>query len=83
MKRPLFIFVGDVPCTLTAHTGATAVAPTKIVWIPSGEFTMGSDSPGTRRNEQPTHKVSVNGFWLDANDVTNAEFRKFEAAAKR
>ena len=38
---------------------------------------MGSDSTGSRRNEQPPHEVSVDGFWIDEQSVTNAEFRKF------
>ena len=48
-----------------------------MVWVPGGEFTMGSELPGAKRNEQPAHKVIVDGFWLDEHDVTNAEFRKF------
>jgi len=38
---------------------------------------MGSDLPGSQRNEQPPHQVSVDGFWIDEHAVTNAEFRKF------
>ncbi|MHA3771835.1 formylglycine-generating enzyme family protein [Verrucomicrobiota bacterium sgz303538] len=59
---------------------ASATAPEGMVWISGGEFTMGSELPGTRRNEQPAHKVTVDGFWIDAHDVTNAEFRKFVEA---
>jgi len=51
-----------------------------MVWIPGGKFTMGSELPGSRRNEQPEHAVTVDGFWLDATSVTNAEFRKFVEA---
>ena len=41
---------------------------------------MGSERPESRRNEKPEVKVSVDGFWLDVHDVTNAEFRKFTEA---
>ena len=51
--------------------------PVGMVWIAGGTFTMGSDMPGSKRNEQPAHKVSVDGFWIDEHAVTNAEFQKF------
>jgi formylglycine-generating enzyme required for sulfatase activity len=38
---------------------------------------MGSTDPLARRDEQPVHRVRVDGFWLDATEVTNAEFRRF------
>jgi sulfatase modifying factor 1 len=62
------------------QVGAESAAPHGMVWIPGGEFTMGSELPGTRRNEQPVHKVTVDGVWLDEHPVTNAEFRKFVEA---
>ena len=52
-------------------------SPVGMVWIAGGTFKMGSDLPGSRRNEQPPHEVSVDGFWIDEQSVTNAEFRKF------
>lgn len=48
-----------------------------MVWVPGGEFTMGSDDESSRRNEQPTHRVKVDGFWMDEHVVTNEEFEKF------
>jgi formylglycine-generating enzyme required for sulfatase activity len=49
-----------------------------MVWIPGGEFTMGQDSDHPRQqNESPSHRVRVDGFWMDEHDVTNAEFRRF------
>ena len=41
---------------------------------------MGTDDPNSFTNERPTHRVRVEGFWLDRHDVTNAEFRKFVEA---
>ncbi len=55
-------------------------APVGMAWIPGGEFSMGSALPGSRANEQPVVKVTVDGFWLDTHDVTNAEFRRFVEA---
>jgi formylglycine-generating enzyme required for sulfatase activity len=56
-------------------------APDGMVWIPAGEFSMGADgtvngasccSPGTIAGTLPIHRVSVDGFWMDATEVTNA-----------
>jgi formylglycine-generating enzyme required for sulfatase activity len=54
--------------------------PEGMKWIPGGVYTMGSIQEGARRNEQPIHKVSVDGFWLDEHSVTNTEFQKFTDA---
>ena len=51
-----------------------------MVWIPGGEFTMGTDDPRSMPNERPAHRVKVRDFWVDEHDVTNAEFRKFVEA---
>jgi formylglycine-generating enzyme required for sulfatase activity len=51
-----------------------------MVWIPGGEFTMGTDDPQSYPPERPAHRVRVTGFWMDAADVTNAEFARFVAA---
>jgi formylglycine-generating enzyme required for sulfatase activity len=48
-----------------------------MVWIPGGEFAMGSDQfPDAR----PVHRVAVDGFWMDVTEVTNAEFDAFVRA---
>jgi sulfatase modifying factor 1 len=52
-----------------------AAAPPGMVWIPGGEFTMGS-SDGLP-DERPPHRVRVSGFFLDVAEVTNAQFRTF------
>jgi formylglycine-generating enzyme len=51
--------------------------PAGMVWIPGGEFTMGTDSDLGWPDEKPAHRVRVDGFWMDEHDVTNAEFAKF------
>ena len=42
----------------------------EMVFIPGGEFTMGSDDHYAE--EKPAHRVKVDGFWIDATPVTNA-----------
>jgi len=64
-------------------------APEGMAWIPGGEFSMGSEgkcdgksccSPATVADALPIHRVYVDGFWMDATDVTNAQFEKFVQA---
>ena len=54
-----------------------------MVWIPGGEFSMGAQDPpdmhdavGMQATEdsRPVHRVYVDGFWMDATEVTNAQF---------
>lgn len=51
----------------------------KMVWIPSGSFQMGTQDPSFP-DARPLHKVSLKGFWMDEHEVTNAEFEKFVKA---
>jgi formylglycine-generating enzyme len=65
-------------------------APPGMVWIPGGEFSMGCMTPNdgictvatmqSVNDSQPIHRVYVDGFWMDKNDVTNDEFDKFVRA---
>ncbi|MFN0056731.1 MAG: formylglycine-generating enzyme family protein [Planctomycetales bacterium] len=48
-----------------------------MVWIPGGEFVMGSEDAKAPRNEHPAHRVRLDDFWMDDHEVTNAEFRQF------
>jgi formylglycine-generating enzyme len=60
-----------------------------MVWIPGGEFSMGADDsgeslcglPGVTRDSQPIHRVYVDGFWMDATEVTNEQFDRFVKAS--
>jgi sulfatase modifying factor 1 len=49
-----------------------------MVWVPGGEFRMGSDD--FYPEERPVHAVSVDGFWIDRFTVTNEKFALFVAA---
>jgi formylglycine-generating enzyme required for sulfatase activity len=51
-----------------------------MVWIPGGTFVMGSTDALARADESPQHRVQVRGFWIDATEVTNAQFRAFAEA---
>jgi formylglycine-generating enzyme required for sulfatase activity len=46
-----------------------------MVWIPGGDFLMGSES--FYPEERPVHRAHVDGFWIDRYQVTNDDFRRF------
>lgn len=48
-----------------------------MVYIPAGTFMMGGDNSQADKDEYPKHKVSVDGFYMDEHEVTNAQFQKF------
>ncbi|MDP4211659.1 MAG: SUMF1/EgtB/PvdO family nonheme iron enzyme, partial [Bacteroidota bacterium] len=51
-----------------------------MVWIPGGVFRMGADNGQASEDEYPKHTVSVNGFWMDATELTNGQFARFVEA---
>ncbi len=44
-------------------------------WIPAQTYAMGSDRH--YREEGPVHQVTVDGFWIEAQQVSNAQFEAF------
>jgi formylglycine-generating enzyme required for sulfatase activity len=49
-----------------------------MVWVPDGEYRRGA-SDGDKAadyDEHPAHRVVVEGFWMDATEVTNAEYAR-------
>ena len=64
-------------------------APSGMVWVPGGEFSMGAkldgagnccELPMASNDAGPIHRVRVDGFWMDATTVTNAQFEEFVRA---
>jgi formylglycine-generating enzyme len=59
--------------------------PPGMVWIPGGEFSMGSPDPrglphggpDAMADARPIHRVQVDGFWMDRVEVTNRQFAEF------
>ncbi|MBN1960302.1 MAG: SUMF1/EgtB/PvdO family nonheme iron enzyme [Deltaproteobacteria bacterium] len=64
------------------------------VYVPAGAFTMGSSDKSIKRylaqckackgewfvDQKPQHQVTLDAFWIDKTEVTNAMFEQFVAA---
>jgi formylglycine-generating enzyme required for sulfatase activity len=63
-------------------------APAGMVYVPGGEFSMGSLDPTEMvcggdqpmDDARPLHRVYLDGFFMDATEVTNEEFDRFATA---
>jgi len=67
--------------TPTLQAGATRINPKDdavYVYIPAGEFLMGSrdEDESVLSDEKPQHKVFVNAFWIMQTEVTNAQYKR-------
>ncbi|MEL6232629.1 MAG: formylglycine-generating enzyme family protein, partial [Cyanobacteria bacterium J06627_3] len=57
----------------------TSACPRDMVYIPGGNFTMGSDNPDFVE-EKIAEDVTVSSFCIERHEVTNAQFVKFVKA---
>ncbi len=53
--------------------------PGDMVFVPAGDFLMGSDLWDV--DEQPEHYAYLDAFWIDAFEVTNAQYHDFWIAS--
>jgi eukaryotic-like serine/threonine-protein kinase len=61
--------------------GSTQTRPTDgmtMVYVPAGTFKMGSDTGES--GEKPVHDVTLDAFWIDRTEVTNAQYAKCVSA---
>ncbi len=65
-----FIETKDIP---EARVGSNK----EMVFIPGGTFKMGSEDFA---DSKPVHAVTINSFWMDEHEVTNAQFAAFVKA---
>lgn len=65
--------------TGTSKSQPPVKTPEGMVWVPAKDFLMGAKSVDQMAmpREKPAHKVYVDGFFIDATEVTNKAFKKF------
>jgi len=79
---------GPLAASRNGRAAPAGVAPDGMQWIPGGEFSLGCldpraiphGGPDPMADARPIHRVHVDGFWMDATEVTNAQFAAFVAA---
>ena len=99
-SRPVPVAAAAAPLTPNAQPGFEATVPNPapapgsppegMVFIPGGEFSMGSLDPTQMscggdqpmQDARPLHRVYVDSFFMDATEVTNEAFDRFVAATK-
>src|SRR5262245_48696481 len=52
--------------------------PPGMVFVPAGEFIMGSDGLDAEPDEKPSRKVFVPAFYIDKFEVTNRRYGEFK-----
>jgi len=60
--------------------GSTQISPVDgmpLVYVPSGKFTMGSE---TYADEKPQRMLNLEAYWIDQTEVTNAMYARCVAA---
>ncbi|HEY9282208.1 MAG TPA: SUMF1/EgtB/PvdO family nonheme iron enzyme, partial [Pyrinomonadaceae bacterium] len=63
------------PPATTRPSPRAVAAPQGMVYVPGGEFVMGS--AGGDDFERPPHRVSVKPFFIDLYEVTRADYARF------
>lgn len=55
-----------------------AGAPSGMVFVPPGDFKMGSDDPNADLDEKPMRSLFLKGFYIDEYEVTHRDFKAFD-----
>ncbi len=71
--------IEEKPIKILVEQPSDVETPEGMVWIPGGTFQQGApiQDKMAMDHEKPAHQVTVNGFFMDITEVTNAQFSKF------
>ena len=78
----LFFMYGISSCTNEAKKSSNTKPPEGMVWVETKTFLKGAKSSDlfAMPREKPAHLVTVDGFFIDATELTNKQFEKFVKA---
>lgn len=88
-ERPVVNEASEFKPTIENKYKPTAAkTPEGMVWIPGGEFSMGTNVEdeslcsikGVTKDAAPIHRVYLDGYYMDKTEVTNEQFEKFVKA---
>jgi formylglycine-generating enzyme required for sulfatase activity len=52
------------------------VAGLEMIWVPGGDFEMGDETGDGAENEQPVHRVTLEGFYMGRHAVTQRQWQR-------
>jgi len=73
--NPVLTTTADAVPAVTATQNISI--PAGMVLVPAGSFTMGAVSGAFDTDETPPHAVNLGAYYIDAVEVTNAQFARF------
>ena len=83
-KEKEVVQTDEIPTVAIESRPIPVVAPKGMVYVPAGEFIMGSDpdvDPMTDElDELPQHKVFLDAYFIDKHEVSNADYTQFVEA---
>jgi len=81
-ETPLTAYTPEMTSTSEGNTRISAKDGMEMIYIPPGEFLMGSTESDSdaESDEKPQHKVYLDGYWMDKTEVTNAMYAKYVEA---
>jgi eukaryotic-like serine/threonine-protein kinase len=77
---PTPVVPSPVPAPGVGSQRLRATDGVTMVYVPAGTFKMGSDSGDS--DEKPVHDVTLDAFWIDRTEVTNAQYAQCVSAGQ-
>jgi formylglycine-generating enzyme required for sulfatase activity len=88
---PAVEVVSETPVTVVTDVGSERArfgnyfnsVGGQMLFVPSGEFTMGSEAIDAGPNERPLTKVTLSRFYMSRHVITNGEYEQFDHTHER
>ncbi|MGE5374601.1 MAG: SUMF1/EgtB/PvdO family nonheme iron enzyme [Bacteroidota bacterium] len=75
---PTLAGMSTVTYTATPGIGSTSISEKDqmtLLYVPEGPFIMGSADGVGQSDEHPQHRITLDAFWIDQTEITNAMYR--------